>query len=113
LISATLRCFPADQDYLFNLRVLGECSGVIDFIQTALFWWGEAQPHPAVRELDFDGGFSGTVPLGGLRTRIRDRRIQFRRRRMGKLPMPSAGMAPTAIRGRITQSAFRIFSALL
>lgn len=50
-------------DSLFDLVVLGECSGVLSYF-SRLFWWGERNRLQNILNMDFDGGFTnpGSTP---------------------------------------------------
>lgn len=50
-------------DYLFRLEVLGSALRPFDYAQR-LLWIGEENALQDFRNLSFDGGFAGTLPLG-------------------------------------------------
>lgn len=97
------------QDYLFNLRVLGECAGVIDY-SNRLFWWGERNHIRQFVNLDFDGGFTGTTPLGWKADgAFGPGGAQESNFVVWGFAYSITGDGATVLRGKITQSAFQDF----
>lgn len=95
---------------LYNLVELGESSTVCAY-SGRLFWCGERNKVPNFNNLTFDGGFSGTTPLGWIRSVINNRVAG------GPSPQPYwgggyriTGFAPIGghpQNGSISQSAFQ------
>lgn len=94
------------QDYLYNLRVLGECAGVIDY-SNRLFWWGERNQIRQFVNVGFDGGFSGATPLGW--TNVNAGGAQEPNFVIWGSAYSITGDGATAQRGKITQSAYQDF----
>jgi hypothetical protein len=94
------------QNYLFNQRVLGECSGVIDY-SNRLFWWGERNSIRQFISVGFDGGFNGATPLGWTNVNAGGAREQIQV--VWGDAYSITGDGATAQRGKITQSAFQDF----
>lgn len=102
-------------DYLFRLLELGECSGVIDY-SSRLFWWGErnkvntAEGGGGFNNLSFDGGFGGSVanvPLGWTPDATNYAGGVIGNTQVWGFSYGILGDGATAIRGRMTQTAYQ------
>ena len=91
---------------IFTLLELGECAGVIGY-SSRLFWWGERNKVSNFLNLTFDGGFSGNVPLGWTLDPTSGAGGSPNSSPIWGAAYNILGDGATAVRGRITQSAYQ------
>jgi hypothetical protein len=99
-------------DSLFDKVTLGECAGAIDYAERML-WWGERNAQSNWLNLSFDGGWSSNTPLGWTLDPTSG---------AGGSKESSAvvwgdaykvtGDGATAVRGKVTQSAYQDYNGV-